>query len=81
LMIQFVNSDMAIKNYNSVGETKYFRREQHLANLIDEAKWTLLSRKAVAYHVDAEFYKWRLDHPNPMAHDETVVIYELEPKA
>ena len=80
LIIQFVNADLAVKNYNSVGETKYFRGESHLANLFDPAKWVLCSRKAVAYRVDQEFYRWRLDHPNPMEHDETVIIYELEPK-
>jgi hypothetical protein len=80
LLIQFVNNDLAIKNYNSVGEVKYFRGEPHLASLIDQEKWLMRSRKAVAYRVGAEFYKWRLGHLNPMTHDEIVVIYELEPR-
>lgn len=79
LVIQFVNNDLAIKNYNSVNETKYFRNEQHVAGLIDPAKWLLRTRKAVPYHVDADFYRWRLAHPDPVEHDETIVIYELEP--
>lgn len=80
LVIQFVNSDLAAKVYNSVGETKYFRNEAQLANLFDLNKWILRSRKAVAYRVDADFYRWRLNHPNPKAHDETVIIYELQLK-
>lgn len=80
LIIQFVNADLAIKQHNSVGEIKYFRNEAQLANLLDPRKWTLVSRKAVAYRVDADFYRWRLGHLDPLPHDETVVIYELQPK-
>lgn len=80
LVIQFVNNDLASKLYNSVDEVKYFRSEGQLAGMIDPRRWVLLSRKAVAYRVDADFYKWRLDHKAPIAHDETVVIYELQVK-
>lgn len=79
LLIQFVNDDDSLldKLHNSVGETKWFRGEGELRRLI-VGPWQIASRKAVDYRVGADFYRWRLDHPNPCPHDETVVIYELE---
>jgi len=77
LLIQFVNDDLEAKYKNSVNETKYFRREHELKSLIANTH-TIKTRKAVEYTVGAEFYRNRLNHPNPTAHQETVVGYLLE---
>lgn len=76
LVIQFVNEDLHAKAVNSVGEVKHFRTEHDTKRLF-VGPWTILSRKAVDYRVGADFYRWRLNHPNPSAHDERVVIWEL----
>ena len=81
LIIQFVNEDLAAKLRNSVGERKFFRTELQLQMLLTAAPWYIVSRKAVEYRVDADFYKWRLAHPDPSAHDEKILIYELACRA
>ena len=77
LCIQFANQNLVAKNANSVGETKWFRTPAHTARLVEE-HWQPVSRKTVEYEVDAEFYRWRLNHPNPTGHNETLIITELE---
>jgi hypothetical protein len=77
LVIQFVNENLAAKLANSIGETKWFRREAHLRGLLESAGWRVEKRRAFDYTVEADFYRWRLNHPNPVAHAETIVAYEL----
>lgn len=75
LLIQFVNENVDDKIGNSLGEVKFFRTEAQLKRLL--APFGIVSRKAVEYRVEADFYRNRLQHPAPFAHDETVVIYEM----
>lgn len=75
LVVQFVNENLDDKVRNSWGEVKHFRTEAQLKRLL--SPFGIVSRKAVEYRVGADFYRWRLQHPAPFAHDETVVIYEL----
>lgn len=77
LLIQFVNDDLEAKQANSVNETKWFRREDHLESLIAHTH-LIVDRKSVGYRVGADFYRNRLGHPNPTPHNETVVGYLLE---
>jgi len=77
LIIQFVNDDLAAKERNSVGEVKYFRDELETTGLFI-GDWVGLSYKAVDYMVGADFYRWRLNHPNPTPHYERVCIWELK---
>lgn len=79
LIIQFVNEDLVSKQANSIGEIKYFRDEDDLRTLLTH-DWIIAARRAVDYNVDAEFYRNRLNHPNPSSHDERIVIYELTKK-
>lgn len=79
LVIQFVNDDLVSKHANSIGEVKWFRDEQYLRTLL-ENDWTIASRVAADYRVEADFYRNRLNHPNPSSHDERVVVYELVKK-
>lgn len=76
LIIQFVNEDLVSKYSNSIGEVKWFRDEADLRALLERA-WTIDKRRSTDYRVDAEFYRNRLQHPNPSSHDERIVIYEL----
>lgn len=76
LVIQFANDDLAAKQANSVGETKFFRTTIDTMKLLTEY-WRVASAKAVDYVVDADFYRERLNHPSPTAHHETVLIMEL----
>lgn len=76
LIIQFVNYDLVAKYANSVSEVKWFRDEATLRTLL-ENDWTVVARRVVDYQVDAEFYRNRLNHPNPSSHDEQIVTYEL----
>lgn len=75
LLIQFVNENVDDKIRNSWGEVKFFRTEAQLKRLL--TPFGIVSRKAVEYRVAADFYRNRLQHPAPFAHDETVVIYEM----
>lgn len=77
LVIQFVNNDLAAKRANSVNERKWFRPELHLRVLVEQ-HWAITRRVAVEYDVDPEFYRQRLQHPNPTGHRETVVAYTCE---
>lgn len=77
LVVQFVNDDLAAKRANSVGETKWFRTTEETHRLLCETH-RVLSAKAVDYVVEAEFYRDRLNHPNPTSHHETVLILEME---
>lgn len=77
-VVQFVNDDLEAKRANSVGEEKWFRGEGHLARLITSGGWRIVSRRAADYEVGADFYRWRLGHPNPTPHKETAVAYVLE---
>lgn len=76
LVIQFANDDLAAKQANSVGETKWFRNSLDTMKLMTEY-FRVASAKAVDYVVDADFYRERLNHPNPTHHHETVLIVEL----
>lgn len=76
LVIQFANDDLAAKQANSVGETKWFRNTLDTMKLMTEY-FRVASAKAVDYVVDADFYRERLNHPNPTHHHETVLIVEL----
>lgn len=75
LLIQFVNENLEDKRANSWGEIKHFRTEAQLMRLL--SPFGIISRKAVEYRVEADFYRNRLQHPAPFSHDETVVIYEM----
>ncbi len=76
LIIQFVNEDLISKYANSVGETKYFRDGADTHSLVS-LDWAVQARRFHNYTVDADFYRLRLNHPNPSSHDEQIVIYEL----
>jgi hypothetical protein len=76
VIIQFVNTDIKVKQFNSVHEMKYFRTEPQLRNKL--RPWRPFRRIAVGYQVDPEFYRNRLGHPNPVGHPETVVSYLCE---
>lgn len=78
-VIQFVNDDLAAKLANSVNETKFFRTEEHLHQLVTSPSWRVARRIAVGYDVHPDFYRNRLGHPDPTGHPETVVAYTLEP--
>jgi len=77
LVIQFVNDDMAGKLANSVNETKHFRTEAGLMDLLGH--WLVRDRKRLDYTVSAQFYRERLAHPNPTPHEEGMVALYLEP--
>ena len=77
LVIQFVNDDYVSKAANSIGEVKWFRNTVDTVNLFATAGWRVASAKAVDYIVDADFYRERLNHPNPSSHVETILILEL----
>jgi len=79
LIIQFVNDDLISKYANSVGETKYFRDTDDTHSLVS-FDWQVQARRFHDYTVDADFYRLRLNHPNPSSHDERIVIYELTAK-
>lgn len=81
LVIQFVNDDLEAKLANSVNELKWFRSELDLRVLISACGWVVTKRKRLEYRVEAEFYRNRLNHPNPTAHDEAVVSLLLERRA
>lgn len=76
LLIQFANDDLEAKRANSVGETKWFRTTVETMKLVTEY-WKVKSAKAVDFVVEAEFYRERLNHPNPTANHETILIMEL----
>lgn len=76
LLIQFANDDLEAKRRNSVGETKWFRTTEETMRLVTEY-WRVKSAKAVDFVVEAEFYRERLNHPNPTANHETILIMEL----
>lgn len=76
LVIQFANDDLEAKRRNSVGETKWFRTTEETMRLVTEY-WRVASAKAVDFVVEAEFYRERLNHPNPTANHETVLVMEL----
>lgn len=76
LIIQFANDDLAAKQANSVGETKWFRTSRQTMQLVTEY-WKGASAKMVDYVVDADFYRERLNHPNPTSHHESILILEL----
>jgi|GEM_PF-2545710 hypothetical protein len=77
LVIQFVTDPehLAAKTHNSVNEVKWFRSEPELLALLGE--WKVLDRKRLDFTVDAEFYRRRLLHPNPISHPEGVVALYL----
>lgn len=77
LVVQFVNDDLVAKRANSVNESKVFRTEMHLGQLV-RPWWRLVRRIAVEYEVHPDFYRNRLGHPNPTAHAERVVSYYCE---
>jgi len=79
LVIQFVNDDLVSKYANSIGETKYFRDDDDTRALVS-LDWMVQARRFYDYTVDADFYRLRLNHPNPSSHDERIVIYELTKK-
>ncbi len=79
LVIQFVNDDLISKYANSIGETKYFRDSEDTHALVS-LDWMVQARRFHDYTVDADFYRLRLNHPNPSSHDERIVIYELTKK-
>lgn len=79
LIIQFVNDDLISKYANSVGETKYFRDDADTHSLVS-LDWMVQARRFEDYTVDADFYRLRLNHPNPSSHDERIVVYELVKK-
>ncbi len=79
LVIQFVNDNLPAKQRNSIGETKYFRRESQLLGLL-QPPWSMRDRKRLDYTVAPEFYSNRLapsPHTRFFAHDEAIVAYEL----
>ena len=75
LVIQFINEDIKAKNVNSINETKFFRTEKQLLSLIN--KWIIRQTKKIHYTVEKEFYKNRLNHPNPTSHEEIIISLEL----
>ena len=75
LLIQFVNDHLAAKRANSVNEVKWFRDEAGLRALL--SGWQVADRRRIDYRVRADFYRWRLQHPNPTDHDEAIVAYHL----
>ncbi len=77
-IIQFVNDDMVAKLANSVNESKFFRTEAHLHSLL--APWEPFRRIAVSYYVSPDFYRYRLEHPAPTGHPETVVAWTCRSK-
>ena len=79
LIIQFVNDDLISKYANSIGELKYFRTDEETQNIVT-ADWMIQTRQFHDYMVDADFYRVRLNHPNPSSHAERIVIYELTRK-
>lgn len=76
LIIQFVNEDLKAKNFNSINETKFFRNEKQLMNLL--GYWSIKQIKKLSYVVEKEFYLNRLKHPNPTSHQETLLSIELQ---
>jgi hypothetical protein len=76
LVIQFVNEDIQAKLANSVNEVKYFRTESQLLKLL--SPYRVSSRKKIEYTVSPDFYRQRLGHTNPTAHEEAVVGLLLE---
>lgn len=77
LIIQFVNDDLAAKRANSVGEIKWFRNTENTIALLKGCGFKVASCKAVDYVVDPDFYRERLNHPNPTGHLETILAIEL----
>lgn len=75
IVVQFVNDDIDVKLYNSVGESKVFRNEVQLCELFPS--WVIKTRTVIDYEVDPEFYRNRLGHPNPTPHRETILGLEL----
>lgn len=78
LVIQFCNEDLNAKLRNSVNETKHFRTETQLTGLF--GPWLIKQTKRLSYVVGKEFYRNRLEHPNPTSHEETIVSIELTRK-
>lgn len=78
LVIQFVNDDLAGKLANSVNERKWFRTELDYVHAFERTGWRVASRKRVEYRVEAEFYRNRLAHPSPTAHEEAVMGWLLK---
>lgn len=78
LVVQFVNDDLEAKRANSMNEdVRYFRTEAQLLALLEP--WQVQRRTRVDYQVQAEFYRNRLQHPNPTSHAEAVVSLLLTP--
>lgn len=77
LVIQFTNDDLPAKYANSVGETKWFRTTAGTLQLLSK-HWQVREIKSINYKVEADFYRERLNHPDPSAHRETVLVVELE---
>lgn len=77
LVVQFVNDNLPAKLANSIGEIKWFRGSKDVMRLLHETKWRVASAKAVDYVVDPDFYRERLNHPNPTSHHETILILEM----
>ena len=76
LIIQFVNEDLKAKQFNSINETKFFRNEKQLMDLL--GYWSIKQIKKLSYVVEKEFYLNRLKHPNPTSHQETLLSIELQ---
>lgn len=75
-IIQFANHDLEVKQHNSVNETKFFRTPNQLTGLLTaSADWALLRMSAAQYGVDEDFYRWRLQHPDPVGHNEFLMTY------
>jgi hypothetical protein len=79
LVIQFVNEDLESKTWNSVNEVKWFRNEKETRVLL-ETDWEIMDYKSIDYFVSAQFYRDRLNHPNPKSHRESIAIYYLDKK-
>lgn len=75
-IIQFANDDLTSKLANSIGERKWFRDSADLFSLLAQ-DWNIGAWRMVDYEVTAEFYRNRLNHPNPSSHREKVYGIEL----
>lgn len=81
-VIQFVapsSEFLAAKLSNSVNESKTFRTEAHLLDLLTlSGRWTLARRVALDYDVTPDFYTHRLGAEDPTGHPERLVALTLE---
>lgn len=79
LVIQFANEDLEAKQRNSTNEVKHFRTRQQLGALF--SGWVIKREISISYVVDPDFYRNRLNHPDPTAHNETIHSIYMVPGA